>query len=139
VWYKQWKEFGCPVQDEGFLALVNLWKAVSDQGYYIQNLKQLNLIWSAAGWVVIDSGYRRSGASELCMYRFCHHFDKHWQNKEENPDCIPMHEILLGEELYDWEDLQTTMIELEQLLEKRKEDKERKNSPCIERDDEHSG
>lgn len=127
IWYNQWKDFGCPVEDEGFLALFNLWKKVSDQGFYIQNLKQLNMIWSVAGWVVIDSGYRRSGDKELCMLRFCHHFDKHWQNSDENNDHTPMHLILIDAGLYSWADVKETMDELEDLLEKRKADKERNN------------
>lgn len=126
IWYKQWKEFGCATDNEGFLALVNLWKSVSDKGFYIQNLKQLNLIWSASGWVVIDSGYCRTGKNDLCMLRFCHHFDKHWQNGDENDDFTPMHVLLITTGLYHWGDLEQTRLDLEDVFARRKADRELK-------------
>jgi len=131
AWFHQWVLSGRPAHSEAFRALVNLWVSVSNQGFYVQNTKALNLLWTQEGWVVVDSGYKKNGEPETCMLRFCSHFDRKWQEKhlDKCSQCsefafVPVHHIILLNKLYVWKNLDGAFSELEVLTIQRKADRE---------------
>jgi hypothetical protein len=128
VWYHQWRSSHYDPNDRGFKELVKLWINITSQGYYVQNLKGLNLIWSSAGWTIIDSGYKKPGSPETCMLRFCTHFDRKWQNKHtsscHHPEpMMTMQTIISQHGLYDWSDIQKTKDDLVLVMHDRAERK----------------
>jgi hypothetical protein len=67
---RAWKERGQDIHDHGFQALIAMWKALAVKGRYVQSLKARllfwqisdtplqadNVIYTALGWCIIDSG-----------------------------------------------------------------------------------
>jgi len=78
-WFIQWNEKGRPLDDAGWLGLCAMFDKLSAKGVYVQNLKDLNLIWDGRKWVVIDVGYFKTGLTpQQALGRYYDTFDGRW-------------------------------------------------------------
>lgn len=58
---------------------------ITNAGIYVQNLKDLNMIWDGKQWVVIDVGYFKYGmAPQEALGRYYETFDTRWNKPKYN-------------------------------------------------------
>ncbi len=78
-WFIKWNMFGRPLDDKAWLKLTEMFDSLSARGIYVQNLKDLNVIFNGTEWVVIDVGYFKHGMSPPdALGRFYETFDGRW-------------------------------------------------------------
>jgi len=95
VWFREWNQRGRPMDDKPFLALIGIFDDLSQKGVYVQNLKDLNMIYDGKKWVVIDVGYFKTNmVPREALGRFYDTFDSRWnKNSTKQFECPGMMEI----------------------------------------------
>jgi hypothetical protein len=99
-WFIQWNKRGRPLNDKPFVKLMEIFDSLSARGIYVQNLKDLNVIFDGKKWVVIDVGYFKYNMSPReALGRFYETFDGRWNKPKYNRpgkyyfNCPPIAEI----------------------------------------------
>jgi hypothetical protein len=78
-WFKRWARAGANQQDPEFLALMNMYQSLAEQGSYVGNLKAINLIHDGHQWVIIDSSEGRKNLEyKDAMRKYESKFNKRW-------------------------------------------------------------
>jgi len=82
-WFKKWNEEGRNLSDTGFIKLMHIFDTMSLRGIYIQNLKDLNMIFDGKRWVVVDVGYFvYEMIPREAKGRYYDTFDRRWNKKK---------------------------------------------------------
>jgi hypothetical protein len=84
-WFIQWNEKGRPLDDIAWRRLCEMFDMLAAQNVYVQNLKDLNMIWDGQKWVVIDVGYFKTGLTpQQALGRYYETFDGRWNKPRYN-------------------------------------------------------
>lgn len=84
-WFIQWNEKGRPLDDLAWRRLCEMFDMLAAQNVYVQNLKDLNMIWDGQKWVVIDVGYFKTGLTpQQALGRYYETFDGRWNKPRYN-------------------------------------------------------
>jgi hypothetical protein len=84
-WFIQWNEKGRPLDDVAWRRLCEMFDMLAAKNIYVQNLKDLNMIWDGQKWVVIDVGYFKVGLTpQQALGRYYETFDGRWNKPRYN-------------------------------------------------------